>query len=133
MRKRTADFLQGVYLVLKQIRVIEANPQQCSTEPDPRTRSVSARPPVVVRSECRVRYLLFFVRIVCKKFFVSISQFDVFYNAFLCIVPSRCYLHTENMGEQRVVNLGHFLVYLVDVMAFHLFSRAIPITIAAAY
>jgi hypothetical protein len=110
MRKRTADFLQGVYAVSKQM-IFKANAQQCSTEPGPRMRSVSVKPLVVVRSECRVSHLLLLVHIVPKKGFVSMSQFDFFYNSFLCIVLSKYIVHDANVGDLRDMSLADLTPY----------------------
>ncbi|KAJ5155306.1 Actin-related protein 2/3 complex subunit 2 [Penicillium capsulatum] len=56
MRKRTADFLQGMFRPL--LCMNAANKPQSSTEPDQRTKSASARRPVAGHSVCRARMVI---------------------------------------------------------------------------
>lgn len=65
MRKRTADFLQGMNHPVQQ-NILLANSRQCSTELDRRMKNESARLLVVAHSECRGR---------ASNFFVCVSQF----------------------------------------------------------
>jgi hypothetical protein len=86
MRKRTADFLQGMCHPSKE-SMLTANPQQCSTELGRRMKNVSARLLVVARSECRVR---------ASNFFVCTSQFKstvIVYTFFFFL--ALCYLATH--------------------------------------
>lgn len=86
MRKRTADFLQGMYYPSKE-SMFTTNSQQCSTELDRRMKNVSARLLVVARSECRVR----------AYFFVRMSQFKsivIVYTPFLCSHATQPPIHS---------------------------------------
>lgn len=88
MRKRTADFLQGMDHFLKQLVPHNTNTQKCLTVLDLKMRNVSARLPVVGHSECKARASLFIVYI-SRECFVSMSQFkSTFYHAFVVLISN---------------------------------------------